>query len=1291
MDNNIGQGLPSADWQFPAQAQQGQVDAANGRMPAATTMPKVAASKIAAPKANEQHNPVPESLAPQMVSQQGEPPQPPSPPSGAENQAGPAFEDTEEIPPNFEDTDSVGEVPKFEDTAPADNTAMSKYVKGNLEDLAKVEMFPKNTTPVQKHEATSFLEAMEAGLQMSTSGLINRGKMPDVVLPEHATRAYRIANQIGTLAGDMPAMVAGGVFGGLAATPELPVVGTVSGAMAGSFALPAALRKIMIDHYEKGDIKTAGEFSDRLMATTWEAIKGAATGLATEATGGAAAVAGPVAKIGGELAAMTAVGAAVEGQAPSLDNFIDNAIVLGGFHGIGMVKSKLSNIYAATGEKPETITAAANTDPILKQQILSHDLEQPAQATPVELKDVEFPVKEGAEPEINRNQLFPKEDINDYSPPKDPIKMEDRSPEEQEVLSKIGETKEPEPKTFTEKFNSWYAHNVDWTDPLKVAYAAFKDKMGKEVPAEENAYIQARLFAGHTDFVRRVLEEGVPDEDGNFTNMGLNDIYRRVPGNDQAGFDAYSIAKRALELNDNGIVPWKDFNKEGAEKLVASGADKFEDLHQERVAFQNDVKEYGERAGVINSKVLDASMGKHQEYVPFSRIIPEDELTGTADIGSGNGKLMYKIEGSELELKNPRLSIYQSTAAVLRRAEINQIRAAALEGLSYVNEKGELSNDFVREVPIEGMLKSNQLALFRDGNMTALEGTPDVIDSLRRLEGDKSTAGLTLQMAKAMATSVRLGTVIDPGFGFRHFFRSTLMSGVYSQTGQIPFYHAALAAGEFFEGESDNYKNWMSDGGATQSFDKLADDYISNDLQGMDEKVPFINQVWNVVKHPLDATEAFIKMTDNLTRFTEYKRAIEQGNSRDQAAFLAREVTPDFAKVGIERGVLRQIVAFQGAHINSLTRMAQAFKEDPQGTILKMSALSTISAAMWYVNKDDKEIQDLPDYQKDLYWNFNVSRMFDTQNDKGVPYSQQPEGQKQGTIFRLPKPWGPGILFGSGTERTLDAFTKDNPEAIKSYGKALWDSVVPNLMPSALAPIMDQMANKNLFNGRQLVSNQQQKELPEMQYQPYTSETAKQLAKLISYVPMVKDIGPSSDPLASPAVVENYIKGWTGNAGGWILKIGDAGLRAAGVTPSNVGKSSIETLVDKPILSEFLTRFPSMKTQPVEDFYQNLDETSKVMNTIMASEKAGDINRMTSVMAANPDMQLRLDGISKSISYGKKAITMIQDNPTIDPIQKRQLVDGILFQLGSAAKSGNQMMSDFKKQMNQNKSVPGGQ
>lgn len=1153
-----------------------------------------------------------------------------------------------------------------------------------------------NGQPIAQHPAKNFVEAFQAGTQMSLSGLINRGQLPDTVLPQDADRAMRIAQQIGQTLGDLPTMAAAG-------TITTGVAGPVAGGAA-AFALPAALRKIMMDHYEKGDIKDASDFYDRLAGTTWEAIKGATTGAATALVGPAAgAVGGPFAQFGAELATMTTVGKALEGRLPDANDFIDGAIVLGGLHAATGVSSKLRNVYANTGEPPATINDAAQSDVILKQQLLTEDPTSPPQAAEGHL------VNQNVEAELNEEQAKMDAEGGRKVQVLEPVQPKslvpeapeiERTEDEKTILSKIGENPEEKGTSIRDKLDDFYAKNVDYLDPLLVAETAAKEQ-GNDFTEDDSAYNLGRRLAAHMDRVRSFVMDGTRDfHTGEINGEGLNQIYRDVPGGDLDGLRAYGMAERALELAGRGIEPWKDFDAEASERVVQDGKEKFEAINQRRIDFGNRVIDYAGEAGLFSDNQIARMKELNQKSFPFYRVQDPDVFTGKVSGGSA----LKRIYGSDKQILDPILSTYKNVEMLIRKAEVNVVRNKFLENTT-VGDETQTMNDYLKKVPAKmvpmdvkaeelsaalrkqgvnietedtqffrpekSFLKDNQIIMYQDGRPVVYEGPPGVIDSLKRLDGDGTAMDIWGKVLAGFTKATRVGVTSDPGFGLRHFFRSQIMSGIYSQTGQIPFLHSAMSLGDFM-GKSDLYKNWLYDGGAVSSWDKLDERYIETNLIETNKDAPFLDKAWNVIKSIPEASEAFIKLTDNLARFTEYKRGLEQGASRGEAAMMAREVTPDYQKVGLQRSILRTGVAFIGAHINSLDRMAQAFKEDPTGTTARLGVLTAMSAMLWAVNKDDKAIDELPDWQKNLYWNINISRMTGDNAD--------------GTsmIMRLPKPWAPGILFGSGAEVALDSFYKDHPNEGQHFAESLMSSVVPGVIPNIAQPILDQYANKNMFSGRPLVSQDKEKLLPELQYEPYTSETAKQIAKLIGYVPLVRDIGPNSDKLSSPAVVENYIKSWTGTLGGYALKVSDAGLEKAGITQPNTAHSA-DTLADSPFFKEFVSRYPSLKSQPLEDFYESLDKTNRVLNSIQYAGKHGDLLTAQKIMLQYPDMEMKLTGISQGISSAKKVIQNVQDNPNMQPVEKRQVIDTVLFQIGSMANMGNQMMSDFKKSVDKTK------
>lgn len=273
------------------------------------------------------------------------------------------------------------------DVATSDEWSVESNARPKPADIAPVRQQIEHglRAAKAKRAAGSFTDAMEAGLQISVSGLAKRGEAPDIVLGEQAPLSQRAGFLLGQTAGDVPAMVAGSMLGGGIGAPTGP--GALVTSTAGAFALPAGLRAVMMDAYEKGDFQSFGDFWKRTMGILWETGKGWITGAATGGAGAATkaflpAVAPSVIKAtaptAAELTTMVAVGNALEGQLPSPQDFVDAAIVLGGVKAAGGTAAKLRRIYAETGKKPAEVVQDAASDPSLWQEVLATEGNLPA-------------------------------------------------------------------------------------------------------------------------------------------------------------------------------------------------------------------------------------------------------------------------------------------------------------------------------------------------------------------------------------------------------------------------------------------------------------------------------------------------------------------------------------------------------------------------------------------------------------------------------------------------------------------------------------------------------------------------------------------------------------------------------------------------------------------------------------------------------------------------------------------------------------------------------------------------
>lgn len=278
---------------------------------------------------------------------------------------------------------------------------------------AQSQRTPFAPPPQPQQVAQGIGDAWTAGWQGSATGLLKRGRLPDIVLDAQHSKWYeKLVAGAAQMISEIPEMtvgsMAGGAMGG-AAGSEVPVIGNIAGAVigggAGAFAAPTLIRTALMEAYTKGEVTSTGDFLSRvgivLKATTKDAIVGALTGGAGAVVGKVAAplvneavAAGRIGAATGRVvqgaATMTAEGttmtvapALLEGRLPEPEDFTNAAILMVGLKSAHFAAGKLRNVYAKTGVEPLQVAADAKTDPTI-------------------LEDLAKPVEGGAAPEIPR-------------------------------------------------------------------------------------------------------------------------------------------------------------------------------------------------------------------------------------------------------------------------------------------------------------------------------------------------------------------------------------------------------------------------------------------------------------------------------------------------------------------------------------------------------------------------------------------------------------------------------------------------------------------------------------------------------------------------------------------------------------------------------------------------------------------------------------------------------------------------------------------------------------------------
>lgn len=279
---------------------------------------------------------------------------------------------------------------------------ISQYIKENITQQPE---FNKTAVASQGHRTLAarpapkdVREAIATGWNWSSLGLATEamnkgGHLPEMAVDSDTPWYLRAAANVAGLAGDVPAMIAGGILGGGPASPMT--------AVGGGFALPMGLRKVFQDALENNEIGSKKDFADRVAGTMWETAKGWMTGAATAGVGKAVTgmvsssptIVKSVVPTAAELGTLTTVSAALEGHAPEPQALLDNALVLGVAKAVlpNWTRAKpLTDIYVKTGKHPEEVTTdALRGDQGVWQDVLDgripdaykHKVEQPSGQT----------------------------------------------------------------------------------------------------------------------------------------------------------------------------------------------------------------------------------------------------------------------------------------------------------------------------------------------------------------------------------------------------------------------------------------------------------------------------------------------------------------------------------------------------------------------------------------------------------------------------------------------------------------------------------------------------------------------------------------------------------------------------------------------------------------------------------------------------------------------------------------------------------------------------------------------
>lgn len=855
---------------------------------------------------------------------------------------------------------------------------------------------------------------------------------------------------------------------------------------------------------------------------------------------------------------------------------------------------------------------------------------------------------------------------------------------QQAVLSKINVGGKAE--SGRASLHTLYTDMIDRLHPIAMA-RDIASAAGGKISAAQDPYRMARLYSGVVGKAEHMLEFGTFDfKTGKNNGAGLREILEPVR-NDLDGLRAYLVSERSIELEGRGITSGIDIA--AARHVVASGAGQYGQIAKDLHAYQDRVTQYLRDSGVLSAEGYRAMRAANQAYIPFFRVM--DDAGGGIGKGLRTWNPVKRIKGSERDIIDPLESIIKNTFLFTSLADRNAVGDAYVKMAAHAPElaqkvpatmhpidvsvpelqrflaqngihlpQGSVSGDMTIFRPQTFQPARDEIAVYRDGKREVYRVDPEVADAFTGLNTE--TANAVVKMLSIPAKTLRAGAVLSPDFMVRNPVRDLVTAlinskGIFSPIDSVSGLVSAV--------RKDNaFQEWMKSGGANSTLVGMDRRYMQESLEKLTAETGLMSKAWNVVRNPLEMLRVVSELSEQATRLGEFKKVAKSGDLAE-AAYASREVTLDFSRIGAKTRAVNMITAFFNAGLQGLDRTIREAKDRPVSFATRSAlAITMPSVLLWAANHDDPRYREIPQWQRDLFWIVMT----------------------KDHIYRIPKPFEVGIVFGTLPERLLDAFVDERKDAWKGFASAVLGALVPNFSPTAVTPVIEQFANRSTFTGRALVPQSVEGQLPEYQYTEYSTETAKLLGRMFGAIPGVREapldqnhpFSGMAHALTSPALLENYIRSWTGGLGMYALQISDAGVKAAGVVPSI--ERATPTLADIPVIKAFVARYPSASAQSIQDFYDGYERNKAFLDTWKAQAKQGNVEALQRIQqAGGQQMFVTLDGINQALGDMRKLVIDTDKNPQMTPDDKRQLIDGMYFRMIDIARAGNAMMENVRE------------
>nr|DAM08644.1 MAG TPA: Type I restriction enzyme Methylase [Caudoviricetes sp.] len=769
-----------------------------------------------------------------------------------------------------------------------------------------------------------------------------------------------------------------------------------------------------------------------------------------------------------------------------------------------------------------------------------------------------------------------------------------------------------------------YTKAIDELNPLREMVEEVEHITGEKVAFKDNPFMQAWLSRGWVGKAEEFIKRGRPEKG----IRAFEDIIKDIPQKEHKDFSAYLVALHDLDLHRNGqmatftlkedLAAVKQYEKNSTFKNAAKDIHRFQDYMLAELV----------NNGILKPETYHLLRNKYPNYVPFFRDFSAESMDGFFSSSKGFVNVanpIKRFKGSTRDIVDPLESIVKNTYQFYNAIERNHV------GVTFAKlAKKPGVGTIVEEVRGNRPAKStdNTFSVWVKGKKVVYETTPELAQAMKMM--NKDTSNFITKILQYPASWLRAGSTVTAGFAITNALRDTISAGVFSKHGFLPVVDTFRGLAHFLK-KDQLYWDYVKSGGAHAAMVSLDRDYLSGHLRELFSRKSTLSKV---ARNPIEVLRAISEATEVATRLGEFSNARKgytglysrltktnlKPKSLGEASIASRDITIDFSRTGTHTKTANKVVAFFNATVQGGDKLVRAWRDDPKGMTIKSTLFITLpTIALWYLNKDNTAYQELPQWEKDTFFHI-------------------PTGDK---FVKIPKPFELGLLYGTTFERMLQYFddksTGRNGVGFKGLGDRTIDTLLPDVLPTALSPIWEWWSNYSKFRQRNIVPQSQEKLPDKLQYGSNTSMVARKVGDTFN---------------VSPYKVDNTIMGYGGNLARLGLDITDA------ISGANE-KRPTKGVTELPEIRRFFAK-PYQSSDSVQRVYDDFKEQEKLHNELKLTGQRPE--------GYDPKLYNKLKNAQNSFKAINKASKKIIDSETMSSDAKREKLDKLNIQKANVAR-----------------------